>query len=160
MKRIYIETSVVSYLASLPTRDLVKAARQEITWEWWQKRRRDYSLFTSQVVLEEAQAGDVEAAERRLTYLRELPLLDLSSEAGILAGSLIGAGALPGKAANDALHLALASVHEMDFLLTWNCRHLANAALRSALARVVFEKGFRPPEICTPDELLEPYDAG
>ena len=158
MKKIYVETSIVSYLAAYPSRDLIKVAKQELTREWWQRRRGLYEIYASQLVLNEARAGDPDAARRRMTELQDVPLLDVTNQVEELAASLAQSGILPAKAADDIFHLAIASVHNMDFLLTWNCRHLANAEIRGSLCQAVRNQGCRPPEICTPDELLETPD--
>jgi predicted nucleic acid-binding protein len=148
-----IETSIVSYLTARPSRDLLVAAHQQITVVWWDQQRASYDLFTSQAVLTEAGAGDPEAAQRRLTVLEGLPLLDVTDEAIALAARLITAQALPVRATQDALHLAVACVHGMEYLLTWNCMHLANARLRSRIEQTCREAGYVPPIICTPEEL-------
>ena len=150
---VYLETSIVSYLTARPSRDLLVAAHQQLTVAWWDQQRTSYELFTSQVVLAEARAGDLEAAQRRLTVLERLPLLDVTDAAIALAATLITGQALPAHATQDALHLALACVHGMEYLLTWNCTHLANARLRSRIEQVCREAGYVPPIICTPEEL-------
>ena len=159
MRKVYIETSVISYLAALPSRDLISAARQEISWEWWNSRRLEFEVFVSQVVLREASKGAPDAAERRMRLVAELPVLSLTSGAEDLAAAILRKGLLPGNAVDDALHLAMAAVHGMDFLLTWNCRHLANAELLRPLERWIAEHGLPVPVVCTPDELLEKPDA-
>jgi len=153
-KRVYVETSVISYPRARQSRDLVQAARQEMTLEWWQRRSRSFELFISALVLQEAGQGDRRAAQDRLEAMEGLPLLDLTDEAVDLAEALLNEGPLPGKAVDDAVHLALATVHEMDFLLTWNCRHLANAELVGPAARLLRAKGYEPPVVCTPEELM------
>ena len=155
VKTVYLETTIMSYLAALPSRDLIKAARQEVTWEWWNKRRGGYRVYASQVVAREAREGDPDAARRRLELLSGLPLLDVTDEAINLATALISQGLLPDAAADDALHLGVAAVHGMDYLLTWNCTHLANAAFRDSISFWFAEKGYDPPSVCTPDELME-----
>ena len=150
---VYIETSLVSYLTARPSRDLLVAAHQQLTVAWWDEQRTRYELFTSQVVLAEARAGDPEAAQRRLAVLERLPLLDVADTAIALAARLVTEQALPAQAAQDALHLAIACVHGMEYLLTWNCTHLANARLRSRIEQVCREAGYVPPIICTPEEL-------
>lgn len=150
--KVYIETSVVSYLTAWPSRDLVRAAHQQLTREWWASRG-SFSLFTSQLVLDEAVAGDKSAAASRMAVLQEVVLLDISEEAVLLAESLIRGGGLPPNARVDALHVALATVNGMDYLLTWNCRHIANASLRGRMEDVCRVAGFEPPVICTPLEL-------
>ncbi len=150
---VYIETSIVSYLTARPSRDLLVAAHQQLTVAWWDEQRTRYELFTSQVVLAEAHAGDPEAAQRRLAVLERLPLLDVSDAAITLATLLVTRQALPAQAAQDALHLAITGVHGVQYLLTWNCTHLANARLRSRIEQVCREAGYVPPIICTPEEL-------
>jgi hypothetical protein len=150
--KTYIETSVVSYLTAWPSRDLVRAAHQQITRDWW-ATRGSFELFISQFVLDEASAGDGEAAVQRLDALRGLALLDVTEDAILLAADLVAGGGLPPKARLDALHVAMATVHGMDFLLTWNCKHIANAATRSTIEDLCRAAGFEPPIICTPLEL-------
>lgn len=150
---VYIETSLVSYLTARPSRDLLVAAHQQLTVAWWDEQRTRYELFTSQVVLTEARAGDPDAAQRRLAVLERLPLLDVTDTAIVLATRLVAGQALPAQAAQDALHLAIACVHGMEYLLTWNCTHLANARLRSRIEQVCRDAGYVPPIICTPEEL-------
>jgi hypothetical protein len=153
--KIYLETTIPSYLTSRPSRDLVTAAHQQITQEWRDTRRHAFDLFISQMVLDEAGAGDPEAAARRLAILTPLLLLNPREEEAELAQALIAQLPLPASAAADALHIAIAVVNGMDFLLTWNCTHIANAALRSRIEAICRSKGFEVPIICTPEELLE-----
>jgi hypothetical protein len=135
-RRIYIETTIPSYLTARPSRDIVQAARQQLTREWWEVERRNYDLCISQIVLDEAAAGDAEAAQRRMVVIDALPLLDLTFEVDALAGTIMQSGLLPASASRDAVHIAVATVHQVHFLLTWNCRHIANARLsKSALSR-------------------------
>lgn len=151
--KIYVETTVVSYLAARRSRDLVVAAHQQITEDWWHLRRADFDLFVSQSVVSEASAGDPEASLRRLEVLDSLPLLDITDEVEVLALSLLASRIVPKKASEDAIHIAVATVHGMDYLLTWNCRHIANAEIRQQLADTVLERGYLLPVICTPEEL-------
>jgi len=120
--KVYIETSVVSYLASLPSRDIVVAAHQQITQAWWAGRDK-YDVYVSEAVLAEAAGGDPLAAERRLSALAKVPVLIITGDVGNLASRFVDDGALPRKAFVDALHVAAAAIHRMDFLLTWNCAH-------------------------------------
>ncbi len=152
-RRVYVETTIVSYLAARRSRDILVAAHQEITEAWWQRRAPDFELFVSQSVLAEAGSGDPDAARRRLAITENLPILEITEESELLATRLIRDEILPRKAAEDALHVALATVHGMDFLLTWNCRHIANAEIRRQLSRAVLEMGYELPVICTPEEL-------
>jgi hypothetical protein len=150
--RAYIETSVVSYLTAWPSRDLVRAAHQQVTREWWSIRGR-FDLFISQFVIDEAAAGDEVAAADRLAILQEAVLLEVTEDAILLAETLVAEGALPSQARVDALHVAMATVHGMDYLLTWNCRHIANASFRGRIEEICRAAGFEPPTICTPLEL-------
>jgi hypothetical protein len=154
-ERVYIETTFVSYLTARPSRDVVIAGHQQTTHEWWDTRRECYELCVSQLVLGEAAAGDPQAAQERLDLLKALILLETTAEALALAKELIQEGALPAKAADDALHIAIAATNGVPFLLTWNCRHMANAAIRPMIEAVCAGKGLRAPIICTPEELLE-----
>ena len=153
-RSVYIETSVVSYLASRPSRDLVVAARQEVTRDWWDRRRGHFDLYVSQFVADEAGDGDRDAAAQRLERLAGIPRLEATLGVKALAQALLREGVVPQKAATDAAHIAVASVHGVDFLLTWNCKHLANAEIMGAVADVVLSMGCVPPIICTPDELM------
>lgn len=153
--RVYIETTIVSYLTARPSRDLVVAGHQQITREWWDSRRFDFDLCVSQLVLEEAAAGDPQAVQERLAVLQGMLILEMTSQTLDLAKELLHMGALPAKAAGDALHIAVAASHRVPFLLTWNCRHLANAVLRPRIEAACLAKGHKAPIICTPEELLE-----
>lgn len=150
--KVYIETNVVSYLTSLPSRDIVVAAHQQITHAWWASRE-GYDLYVSEAVLAEAGSEDPLAAERRLSALANMSVLTVTKEVGNLAARFVDNGALPRKAFVDALHVAAAAVHGMDFLLTWNCAYIANARIRATLESLCRRHGLRPPMICTPEEL-------
>ena len=152
--KAYIETSVISYYTARPSRDLVVAAHQEITHDWWDNRCSNYDLYTSQVVHDEASAGDSAAATKRIQALLGIQLLDVSNESAELAEKLLMHKCLPKKAAEDALHIAIAAIHRMDYLITWNCKHIANAQMRSVIENVISQCGYQPPIICTPEELL------
>jgi Mg-chelatase subunit ChlI len=130
----------------------VRIAHQQITVEWW-ARRDVFDLFVSDLVLDEISRGDAAAAERRVEASAGLAALTATSAAENLAASLLHAAALPPKAALDALHVAIAAVHGMHFLLTWNCAHIANAAMRPRIETVCRSGGYEPPIICTPEEL-------
>ena len=153
--RVYLETTIPSYLAAWLNRDLIMASHQQTTREWWNTRREDFELFVSQFVIDEVGVGDPDAARRRLEALVNVPLLDPSEEVHALADELMKCVPLPAKAAADALHIAIATINGMDYLLTWNCKHIANAALRPSIEAVCRENGYEPPVICTPEELLE-----
>ena len=123
--RVYVETSVVSYLTARPARDIVVAGRQQSTRDWWATASRRFELVISELVLEEAGVGDPEAANARLAALAPLGVLGTSAEALKLTQRLLAAGAVPSRAAQDAAHVAIAAAHGVDFLATWNFRHIA-----------------------------------
>jgi len=152
--RIYLETTIPSYLTSRPSRDLVIAGHQQITRDWWEARRQSFQLFISQLVIDEASAGDAGAARERLKVIEAVPLLDITPEVAMLASNILASGRIPRKAAADAAHIAIAAVHGIEFLMTWNCVHIANAALTKALVALCRQQGFECPVICTPEELL------
>jgi predicted nucleic acid-binding protein len=154
-ERVYIETTFISYLKARPSRDVVTVAHQQITQEWWESRRGKFELCVSEVVLQEAAAGDPQAAQARLEVLRPMTFLDTTAAALDPAKDLVRAGALPEKAARDALHIAIAATQGVPYLVTWNCRHLANATMRPLIESVCAGKGFKAPIICTPEELME-----
>jgi len=156
--KIYIETTIVSYLASKPSRDLITAAHQQITHDWWETRLADFEVYISQFVLDEAGAGDAEAAAKRLASLASFPLLDATPEALDLARVLVERGAIPAHKATDAAHIAVATVHHIQFLLTWNCTHLANAEILAQVQAICTQLGYAAPLVCTPEELLGGQD--
>ena len=159
-KRVYIETSVISYLVARPSRNILTAAWQQVTHEWWEKQRSRFELFTSELVLAEAGQGDPEAAQRRREMLRDIPDLDVTDGVVALAKRLVDEGALPRQATDDAIHIAVAAVHGVDYLLTWNCRHLDNAERKPLVRNVCAICGYRCPEICTPLELMGEQENG
>jgi predicted nucleic acid-binding protein len=154
MPRLYLETSVVSYLTARPSADIITAAHQLITTRWWSLRRTEFEILTSELVLEEAGRGDPEAAAKRLAALEGVPLLGITPDASELARSIVRAHVLPAQAFPDALHIAVASIHAVEYLLTWNCSHIANAKLLPRVTDLVEESGFNMPFVCTPEELL------
>ena len=152
--KVYVETTVISYLTALPSSDVVLAAHQQISREWWQRRDR-FDLFVSQAVLREAARGDVEAAARRLAAVEGVPVLAVGAEALQLADRFLRRRVIPAKAEVDAVHIAVAVVNGMDYLLTWNCTHIANAAIRAKIEHTCRDMGLQPPIICTPEEPME-----
>jgi predicted nucleic acid-binding protein len=153
--KVYVETSIVSYLTARPSRDIVTLGLQQTTRDWWDNQREKFDLYTSQLVIRESRGGDQEAARKRLEALANLPVLAITPEAESVANQLLQEGALPAKAADDALHIAMAAMNGMEYLLTWNCRHIANAVMRPLIEDICREAGLEPPIICTPIELLE-----
>jgi len=152
-RRVYLETTVPSYLTSRPSRDLVIAGHQQITREWWEMRRHAFRLYVSQLVVDEVSAGDPVAARERLKVIQPIPL-DITPDVAALASNILDSGTIPRKAATDAAHIAIAAVHGMDFLVTWNCVHIANAAIAKALVALCRDHACECPVICTPEELL------
>lgn len=154
MESVYLETSFVSYLVARASRDLVVAAHQQVTQDWWANRRSEFDCSISQVVIDEASAGDPAEVQKRLAILGGLVALEITEEAEALTQAIMAAGMLPPHAVRDAAHVAVAAVHAIDYLLTWNCKHLANAQITRRI-RIVCEKlAHRMPVICTPEELM------
>ncbi len=157
--KVYIETSIISYLTARPSRDLMAAAAQQATREWWENQREHFALYVSPLVLEEAAVGDANAAAKRLETLQNIPLLEITLEVLNLAKALVAQKAMPMKARDDATHIATATIHHLNYLLTWNCKHLANAQMQEKLVAVSSTLGYHLPRICTPYELIgEPND--
>ena len=152
-RKIYLETSVISYLTSRPSKTILGAAHQQITLAWWETRNQ-YELLVSESVLRECGSGDAGAAQKRLDVLADLPLLLINEQALNIAEALVGQGIVPAKAAEDALHIAVATVYDVDYLLTWNCRHIANPEMQRGIAAYLEQIGLFLPFICTPEELL------
>jgi hypothetical protein len=154
MASVYLETSVIGYLASRPGADIILAANQLMTLEWWNDHRTRFELFASQAVVDECSGGDPSAAQERLVFLVGIPVLAINAATQNLAQELIRHVGLPAKAAVDAVHIATAALNQMDYLLTWNCKHIANPAFRRSIDSVLAGAGLCPPVICTPQELL------
>ena len=152
---VYIETSVINYLTGLPARDVVVAGRQALTIEWWGTCRQRFDVFVSALVVTEAEDGDPMAAQRRLGAIEDVPALDVSDEAKALARQMVTGGPIPKEYPEDALHIAVCALNGMDYLVTWNCTHLANATIRRQVERFLEKAGFVCPVICTPEELME-----
>lgn len=151
---VYLETSIISYLAAWPSRDLITAGRQQVTHQWWRMRSQDFESVVSELVHLECRAGDPDAAARRAALLHGLPTLDVTPLAESLAEEILRRAALPAKARADALHIAIAAAQGIRFLLTWNSAHIANAERRPLVERICREAGYEPPVLCTPDQLL------
>lgn len=154
MSSVYLETTVISYLAANPSRDLVLAAHQQITHEWWNNSRQNFDLFISESVIEEISLGDPATAQKRLALVQDVQTLALTPVALELAKAIIK-GPLPKKAIEDAFHISLAAVHNIDYLLTWNCKHIANLFIQKDLEKIILRFGFRLPQIGTPEALME-----
>lgn len=157
-RSIYVETTIFSYLTARPSKNIVAAAWQQITHEWWMEHRSRFDLYISELVVAEAERGDSEAAARRLAQLKAIPLLSITEEAISFADKLVAHAALPLKAADDALHIAVAAVHGISYLLTWNCRHIDNAEAKPLIRSICNDYEYVCPEICTPSELMGDSD--
>ena len=154
---VYSETTIPSLLTAWPNRDVEIAAQQLATREWWEKRRAAFDLYVSQEVLKEAARGDAEAARDRLTALAECRILAVTDTAERLTERILSTGLIPARAASDAVHIGYAAAHGMDFLLTWNCRHILNAVIERRLAGVCQAMELTLPVLCTPSELMADY---
>ncbi len=153
-KRVYVETSVISYLTARPAKDALKSAQQLLTKAWW-KRRADWDCFLTTTVMEEISRGDPGAAMRRREKALLLPELPISSESNVLAGLLVERKLIPESSIVDAFHLALAAVYQAQYLLTWNQAHLDNLDLRSRIEELIKGWGVMPAKVITPERLLE-----
>jgi predicted nucleic acid-binding protein len=151
---VYLETTVVSYYTARPSRDIVQLAHQEITRRWWQLAHRRFDLFISELVIEEASAGDSNAAKHRLEVISRFTMLQLNEAVEGLTVAYMNGLNLPAKYARDAAHVAVAAIHGMDYLVTWNCTHIANGEIIRKIIRINEQLGFATPIICTPEELM------
>jgi hypothetical protein len=156
MEIVYLETTFISLLVAEPSRDVVTAGNQQATREWWEFRRTDFRCITSDEVVREAEQGDREQVRRRLEILRSLTIHKRTSEAESLAAAFMATGAIPVRAAADAAHLAIATLAGADYLLTWNCRHLANGHILRRISREAARLGWELPTVCTPPALMAP----
>jgi hypothetical protein len=158
MQSVYIETSIVSYLRQNPAAAPDSVQRQDVTRRWWELHRQKYELVTAQYVLDEANTGNKLLVEERLKHLAKIPLLPLSEEIDQLASEIITRAILPADAIIDALHIACAAVNRIDYLLTWNCKHIANAMILPRVFRALDDFGLPFPVICTPEDMIEEYN--
>jgi len=154
MESVYLETTLISYLCSRPSRDLLVAAHQQVTSDWWTSRREAFDCFISQIVIDEVSAGDPDEARKRMEIINMFPVLEVTEEALLLAKAILSSEAIPPRAVREAAHVSVAAVHDVNYLLTWNCTHLANAQVIRRLSVVCNREGFHMPIICTPEELM------
>lgn len=152
--KVYVDSSVPSYLTARVSRDARKARWQQITREWWELCRWQFDVYWSDKVAEEIRKGDRVAADLRREALLPFTKLRVGQEALTLAGALMKSGRLPSKAESDAIHLAIAATRNLEVLLTWNCAHLANRALSSRLMDICLIEGYNPPQILTPEQIM------
>ena len=154
MKSVYIESSVISYITARPSRDIVTSARQTITIEWWEEYKDSFDAFISELVIEEIGSGDLVAAKRRLSVIEKIPVLEATENSITLSKALIAEKAIPRSSAEDALHISIAAVQEIDFLLTWNFKHINNANTRDRISKVITQWDYICPVLCSPEELI------
>jgi len=154
METVYLETSFISYLVSQPSRDLLVAAHQQTTHEWWTTRYNEFECFISQVVIDEASAGNASEAAKRMDIIKDFPVLEFTDEAESLAIAILSSDKFPHSANRDAAHIAIAAANDIDYLLTWNCKHLANAQIIRKISVVCNSESYNMPVICTPEELM------
>jgi len=152
--KLYLETSVVSYLTARLSSDLIVAAHQKITSDWWENRRVEFDLYTSQLVIREARRGDLQAADKRLKALQGIAILPLNNKVFELADTIVSQQALPKESHADAAHISAAILFEMDYLLSWNCRHIANAEIQKKIAQIIHHEGYNMLILCTPEVLM------
>jgi|ERR1019366_8348687 hypothetical protein len=154
MESVYLETTFISYLVARPSRDVIVAGHQQTTQDWWANRRSVFECSVSQVVFDEASLGDPTEVQKRLAIIGGLPIIEITQEAESLTEAIMAAGILPTRAFPDAAHVAVSAVHAVDYLLTWICKHLANAQIARRIALVCEKLGQQMPIICTPEELM------
>lgn len=153
--RVYLETTFVYSLTDGRGQEsVVDAARRAASRDWWEKRRAAFMLFASQLVVDEVSRGEPASLQARIEYLRGMPLLSLTDSVETLAGELLARGIYPQSAVEDVMHFALATVHGMDYFLTWDCRQFANAEIAPALQQATVGLGYTSPVICTPEQLM------
>lgn len=152
-QKVYLETSVISYLTARPANDIIKLAKQRLTRLWWDENRSAYDLYVSTPVYDEARKGDKEAAMRRMEIMAELPVLRVTEEVAAFFNRIVSVNVLPAKAELDVLHIAIATVHGMSYLATWNCKHINNATLKKKLRDEILKAGYTEVDITTPEEL-------
>jgi predicted nucleic acid-binding protein len=152
--KVYLETSIVSYLTAFPSSDLIAAGHQLTTFDWWENHRQNFEVVASELVIQEAGLGNMQMAQKRLAILKAVKILDINDKARNLAKMLVAKKAVPEKAAADALHIAIAAAEKIEFLATWNFKHIANAKMQAKIKEVIRAEDYEPSHICTLEELL------
>ena len=152
--KVYVESTIISYLAARPSSDPIVKAHQFISEKWWSERRAKFDLVISEQVILEIEAGDPEAAQRRVSLARDIPIVRLNADVEALASRLVRVGAVPATSIEDVTHIAAATVHGAEYLITWNCRHIPNATVRNLIEKTCWESGYVACIICTPEELM------
>ena len=156
--KLYLETTIPSYIAARPSRDIVVLAHQQITQDWWDNCKEGYEMYISQIVIEEIISGDPSVANERFSLIEDFHVLDLTNDIEKLTSEYMEYFNFPKHTLRDAFHLAFSVGYEMDILLTWNCKHLANEAIRKKLRTYNESRGLTVPSICTPEELLTNHE--
>ena len=151
--KVYVESSTISYLTARPTEEPIRKAKQILTRRWWE-RRESFELYISQTVVDEIRKGDPEAAKLRLQAIKEIPVLVLDDDVKRLVSGLLTSNAVPSHLEPDAQHIAFSSVFEMDFLITWNQKHIATEKKRRQIEAMIEGFGFEPPRLLTPEQHL------
>jgi hypothetical protein len=154
-KKVYLETSVISYLTARPSRDIVKLAKQELTRQWWENNRTEYDLYVSTPVRDESGKGDKDAARRRMEIMDGLTVLQITAEVVALFDRIVAANVLPTKAKVDVLHISLAAVYGVPYLATWNCKHINNPNFKMKIREKILKAGYTDVVMTTPEELME-----
>ncbi len=152
--KVYLETSIVSYPTAFPSSDLITAGHQLTTFDWWENHRQNFEVVASELVIQEAGLGNMQMAQKRLAILKAVKILDINDKARNLAKMLVAKKAVPEKAAADALHIAIAAAEKIEFLATWNFKHIANAKMQAKIKEVIRAEDYEPSHICTLEELL------
>lgn len=158
MESVYLETTVVGTIASREHRDPIVFARQLSTRRWWSDAPLKFDLKISDLVIAECSAGDAIAASERLAIVDGIEVVAPRKDAESLAEALILGKAVPATEPRDAAHIALAAVHGLNYLVTWNFKHILNPHLQRRIVDICRECGYIPATICTPEQLLESYD--
>ena len=153
--RIYVETSVISYLTARPSSNVMLLARQQFTRELWELQPDHFEAWLSPLVLDEASLGDPQAATARVLACRGLPELEITTEVKAFAQLLVNTGAVPIAEPEDALHIALATLHSVEYIASWNFAHMVGPAAKFKLQNKISALGYRPPIIATPEEIFE-----
>lgn len=154
MKSVYVESSVISYMTARPSRDVVTSARQTVTIEWWDAYKDTFEIFVSELVIKEIGSGNAAAAQKRLLFVENIPVLETTKNAVELAKLLVEERAVPDSCIEDALHISIAAVQRINFLLTWNFKHINNANTREKISKVIMQAQLKSPILCSPEELI------
>ena len=160
MQTVYIETSIISYLRAKNSLQVTSVAKQIVTRRWWEEERHNYQMVISQHVLDEVSAGNPTLAAERLACLNDVPVLESPPAVALMAERLLASALLPAKARLDALHICTAAFHRLDYLLTWNCAHIANARTIPRIRNILSELGYDLPVVCTPEEMIDDPNDG